>query len=644
MSLFSWLFRKPSPEAEAAKVEARAEKILAERREKEKIRISGIFAEKLNEQPTRSARTATRHGLPVREAVELKPYTPPKGVAPAAHVVAMDSSWSSMANSMSGGFSGQGFPGFPYLTELTQITEYRDISERVAYEMVRKWIKMRSVSGEDRSEEIKIIEAALRRYKVRDLFRQSAVLDGQMGRGQIFVDCGDTEGPELKTPLMLNPFKIPKGCLRGFKVVEPISTYPAQYNSSVPLQQDYYVPSSWFVFGQEVHASRMLTFVSRPLPDLLKPAYNFSGMSLSQLAVPYVDYWLSTRDSVGDLLRNFSTCVYMTNMDDVLSGGSGQNFIARAQAFTQMRDNQGLMVLDKAKEDFVKHDTSLAGLDKLQAQAQEHMAAVAKTPLSILLGITPTGLNASSDGEVRTFYDYVADLQEALFRSNLEIIIKVVCLSELGYVDEDITFDFAPLMEMSEKERSLIRKSNSDSATAYNLLGAVSAEEIRENLINDPESGWNNLVKGDASNKLTPNMAAAGSSVGASSSAEAGAEQGAESASDAARMLHDAAYVLMLDADWHGNQHTGSFGGPGEAPLATAMKASGYAQKASSSAKKADTSSAHQRALSAHQRALAAHESALVSSSPQSATVHGAYIEAHQAAMAFHALCAGGAK
>jgi hypothetical protein len=52
--------------------------------------------------------------------------------------------------------------------------------------------------------------------------------------------------------------------------------------------------------GTEVHASRMPAFVGHPVPDMLKPAYSFGGLSLSQMAKPYVDIWLQTRESVGD--------------------------------------------------------------------------------------------------------------------------------------------------------------------------------------------------------------------------------------------------------------------------------------------------------------------------------------------------------
>ncbi|MGF6605041.1 hypothetical protein P3T23_009802, partial [Paraburkholderia sp. GAS448] len=47
---------------------------------------------------------------------------------------------------------------------------------------------------------------------------------------------------------------------------------------------------------------------------MLKPAYAFGCLSLSQIAKPYVDNWLRTRQSVSDLLHSFSTMVLKTNL------------------------------------------------------------------------------------------------------------------------------------------------------------------------------------------------------------------------------------------------------------------------------------------------------------------------------------------
>ena len=432
---------------------------------------------------------------------EIKPYSPPKGVCPQEHVLAMDSAVALDASSFRTAnemFSGMGFPGFPYLTELTQITEYRDMSERVSAEMTRKWIELKSKSKQDKSEEIKRIEACMKKHQVRDVFRNAAVMEGFMGRAQVFMDLGDIEGNELPTPLMLNPFKIKLGSLRGFKLVEPITTYPADYNASNPLAQNYYRPNAWWVYGQKVHATRLLPFVSRPLPDLLKPSYNFSGMSMSQLAEPYVNYWLNTRDSVGKLLKNFSTNVVKMDLSSMLQEGDGGDVMKRLQVYTAMRDNQGIFALNKDTEDFMQVNTPLSGLDKLQAQAQEHMAAVAKTPLPILLGITPSGLNSTSDSEIQIFRDYVADQQALLFRANLETVLKVIQLSEFGFVDDDIVFDFVSLKDMDEAQLATIRKD--DGVTGAQLIdrGVISAAEERQRLADDPNSGYDSLVASGA--------------------------------------------------------------------------------------------------------------------------------------------------
>lgn len=584
-------------------------------------------------------------------AFTLEPYIPPKGVIPASATptMGMDSHWKNMAfddasamltvsGITSNVIAGLGFPGFPFLTELTQLTEYRDMSERTASEMTRKWIKLKSTGDEDDSSDIEIIESEMKRHNIRDLFREAAVMEGFMGRSQIFVNLGDTEGIELTTPMLLNKFKITPGCLRGFKLVEPITTYPAAYNASNPLSDDYYKPSSWFVYGQKVHASRLLTFISRPVPDLLKPVYNFSGMSMSQLAMPYVDYWYGTRDSVGKLLRNYSTTVFKTDLDVLLSP-QGQEIVDRMTLFVKMRDNQGVFIANKDKEDMAQFNVPLSGLDKLQAQAQEHMAAVAKTPLVILLGITPTGLNATAEGDIRIYYDYVAEQQEKLFRKNLEVVLKVIMLDKLGRINENITFDFVSLYEMSEKEKSEIRKSNAESASLLIPQGVLSPLEVRTQMANDPESGYDNLdlsvvpkVPGeeddtdeqDNEDEPQPGLQLAGASaVDVMNKAAENAPAPEEPAAAA-------------DGGFRGNQHLGGFS-DSDNPIAVAMRLTQAATKSSQEAQRLGTRRAHAAAHAAHRRALEAHKRALSSAEGQRhPEVHTSYMDAHRTAKAIH--------
>lgn len=414
----------------------------------------------------------------------------PDGVKP--NGIAMDGS--PLGNFGADCFFGTGFIGYPRLAELAQISEYRSVSETTANEMTRQWIEIKSAGEEDNSETIRQIEECCERLNVRDVFRKAVETDGLFGRGQILVQIKGHDG-KLANPLLLTEKTIAKGSLKALVNIEPMWTTPAPYNAVDPTLPDFYKPKAWYVMAQEIHASRLFTLISRPVPDMLKPAYNFGGVSMTQLMMPYVERWLRTVDSVSDLLHSFSLSGIKTDMSAILGGSDDgdTNIMLRAELYNRLRDNRGLMLLSKDEEEFFQFNTPLSGLDALLAQSQEQMAAPSHTPLVKLLGITPSGLNASTEGEIAVYYDHIRAMQENLLRDPLDKLLKLVQLHLFGKVNDNITFDFVPLRQMSETELSTIRKSDTDRDVAYIQAGVVSAEEVRGRLAGEPGSGYNGI-------------------------------------------------------------------------------------------------------------------------------------------------------
>lgn len=429
----------------------------------------------------------------------------PPGVLPnGATTPAMDAAPSQQINAMFGFGAGHGlfaegigFMGYPYLAELTQRPEYRRASEVIAEEMTRKWIRV-TATGEDKTDKIAAIEAALKKHRVRQAFRQAATLDGFFGRAQIFINLDDNaSNEELLVPLLIDPAKIAKGSLRGFKVIDPTWTAPNNYNSNDPMSPRYYKPQSWFIMAREVHATRLLTFISRPVPDILKPAYNFGGLSLSQMLKPYVDNWLSTRQAVNDLINSFTTWVLSTNMESLLQGAegdSGASVLARIDWFNLTRNNRGAMAIDKESEEFNNVSTPLGTLDHLQAQAQEHMATPAGIPLVKFFGITPSGLNTSTDGEIRTFYDSINARQESEFGDHIETVLRVIQLDLFGEIDPGISYEFVPLWQLDEAGQAAVRKINADTDAVYSQEGVIGPEDIRARVAAEPGSPYFGLT------------------------------------------------------------------------------------------------------------------------------------------------------
>lgn len=435
----------------------------------------------------------------------FKPAVHPPAATPKAAGMAMDDAfgtatgtWGGWGSDLGGGAygDGYGFIGFQQLAELAQRPEYRRIADAISGAMTRRWIKLIARGDEDKSEKLAKIDAAFARLKVKECFQEAAAHDCYFGRSHIFLDFGDIGPHEITTSVGdgqddVSKAKVGQGALKRLKNVEAVWTYPQSYNTADPLSSEWYVPQTWYVMGRPVHTSRMLTFVGREVPDMLKPAYSFGGVSLSQLARPYVENWLDARQSVADLLKSFSVSGIKIDLA-AAADATGSSLDRRVQLFTATRDNRGVMVLNQGEE-FFNVSTPLGTTDKLLAQAQEQICSVTGIPLVVYTGITPSGLNASSEGEIDVWHDFVHAYQISFFGPNLDKVLAFVQLSEFGEVDPDIGYEFLHLRSMSDAERADIRKTNAETDEVLVRTKSISAEEARARVAHDADSPYAGL-------------------------------------------------------------------------------------------------------------------------------------------------------
>ncbi len=456
--------------------------------ERPQMKISAVLGD-------RAGSTKAKH--------KLEPYRPLPGVLASdakPSALAMDSLPYASVNQIPA-FGQYGFfPGYPILSELAQQPEYRKIVGEVAEEQTREWIRLTVKGDGDKQDILNQIEQAMIDFRVREVFRCASEHDGFFGRGQVYIDLKKPGGGlvsddanELESPLSIDPVKIKKGSLVGFRNIEPIWSYPGLYNSTNPLKPDYYKPYQWYVMASLVHDSRLLTMISRPVPDILKAAYCFGGLSLTQLAKPYVDDWLRTRDSVSDIVHSFSLSILKTNMGATLQGSADTSVFDRADLYNNLRDNRGMMIVDKDTEEVEQINTPLTSLDSLAGQALERMCIVPSMPLVKFAGIQPAGLNASSDGEIRVWYDRIAASQEDLFREPLKKVLEIIQLHLFGEIDDGIDFEFLPLYQLSDLERAQARKIDAETDQVLIDSGVISSEEARGRVASDKESHYNTL-------------------------------------------------------------------------------------------------------------------------------------------------------
>lgn len=431
---------------------------------------------------TRLRRAAYDTPVPdTRPATAFTPYRPPPGVVPEGHEpstpLGVDSASTGMADIASWAMTqtasqpswmadGLGFLGYPTLAQMAQRAEFRKPCDVIAREATREWISLSTHNPtghtptsipSDPKARLHALEVEMKRLNVRELLHQQ-ILDSLLyGIGHIWLNMADTPrttyGQTLPLPLTSNGVR--KGTLVGLKTIEPVWTTPNAYNADSPLQDDHYRPRNWWVQGCLVHRDRLISMVPYGVSDLFKPSFNFGGMSLTQQLRPYVHNFLRTRNSISNITANFSRLVLKTDMGGLMATGTGDeadptaSITGRASFMQKISEGQDIIVADHQNEDVSIVATPLTGLADLQAQAMEAMASIPGIPLVKLFGITPNGLNASSAGEIRVFYDEIAAFQEAHMRPVLNRLLTLIQLNLWGETDPALEITFNPLWQQT---------------------------------------------------------------------------------------------------------------------------------------------------------------------------------------------------
>ena len=385
------------------------------------------------------------------------------------------------------------FLGYPMLSNIAQDPLIRSGIEVIVDDMTRKFIDLTSKGENDLSTSIAELESDLQSFQIKSIFNRALATTGYQGGCLVYVDVGELDDEEKKTPLYLDAATFKKGSFRGLRIIEPINLYPGRYDTLDPTSEDYFNPETWFVLGKEYHRSRFLYFAQNEVPLILKPLYNFFGISLAQQVLEYVQNFTENRRSAQRLLNKFSLTIWRTDMSQFLSGGDCNSLTQRVKYFNAQRSNDGTVLLDKETEEMEQINTPLSGVTDIVSMSLDLAPVILGISKDKYFGDLPKGLNASSEGTNRIYYDKIQSLNEKICYDNVVKVLKILQLNRYGEIDDNISFQFAPLWEMDERERAEINKVKADTAAVYLDRGALSAEEVRGALADNPDSGFSNI-------------------------------------------------------------------------------------------------------------------------------------------------------
>jgi phage-related protein (TIGR01555 family) len=341
--------------------------------------------------------------------------------------------------------------------------------------------------------------------KVRENYRLAVEMCIMFGGCQMYhkIEGDDSTegGNEYLTPLYME--KVKKGSLLYIKVIEPLYATPLEFNTSEPLKENYYRPDKWTILGTTLHHTRLCHFVYNYVPTLLKPVYWFNGYPLIQLVLSYLIGFESIRKEIINIVSRYNINIFKTSLDALLDYDAGSTFEDGQSCYDRLKLAQAIMTnfsifaLDnnpEAPEEWQQFNMTITGLSEILSQNAELICAVIREPAIVLYGTSPKGFNSSGDIELNIWHETIHNFQEKCLRANFNVTFQLIQMDLFGEIDDDLIFEFEPLKELSELEKSQIRINDANAYATLVNAGIVLPQETREVLKEDPDSGFNNLM------------------------------------------------------------------------------------------------------------------------------------------------------
>jgi phage-related protein (TIGR01555 family) len=215
------------------------------------------------------------------------------------------------------------------------------------------------------------------------------------------------------------------------------------------------------------------------------------GVSVLQRVYRRLEILGASIGGVGALLNEISIGKYkIRDLAGVLEQPDGDRIIKkRVELMDLCKSVFRSMYFDagdetgKGAEDFIRENLQLGGVDAVLYIIMMLVSADTGYPITRLFGVSPAGMNATGESDMRNYYDKVRSRQQRVLKPMILQIVKII--SKWQKLPEPF-IEFRPLKQMSEKEQAELEKTQADkdkavadTYKAYYDMGVLDPYQIK---------------------------------------------------------------------------------------------------------------------------------------------------------------------
>ncbi len=339
-------------------------------------------------------------------------------------------------------------------------------------------------------------QASLGSAEAKDLHLVSSVETAMTwgrltGAGAILMVCDEVVPPQDRSRYLAQPLgTYPIRRIRALHVFDrtELSIYDWEGNATSRRYRapKHYtitprVPTDSIEIGVPVHASRLLMFSGRRLPEQLKTANSGFDDSVLQMTFDAI-VGCTAVDKVGQtLVQKLSTTTLSTTALEEMDGPEMLLLLReRARMIAEQFSNQNLLLLQPG-ETVASQGVQITGYGDIANRAALQLCAASGMPATRLFGEAPAGFNTDGVSQEK-LWDRRVVIEQERIRPPLHQFYNALFASQEGptggqMIEYDISFP--PTTTLTASEEATIRQSVAQADQIYLTNGVFTPQEVR---------------------------------------------------------------------------------------------------------------------------------------------------------------------
>jgi uncharacterized protein len=232
-----------------------------------------------------------------------------------------------------------------------------------------------------------------------------------------------------------------------------------------------------------IHESRLVIMHGVDTTPRKRAQNNGWGTSVLLRPMKAIQQFHAAYAIVLSLLGDANQNVYKwKGLADLLLRGQEDVLEARMRLMDRIRSTVHGIAVDADEEDFVRSQINVSGMDAVLDKYAVRIAAAAIMPVTVLLGQSPAGMNATGESDLRNWYSQVEIERREVFTPGLERVMRVLFRASNGPTggQEPSTWSikFNPLWAPTPREEADIRSVNAQTDQVYVEMQVLKPSDV----------------------------------------------------------------------------------------------------------------------------------------------------------------------